>query len=143
MRTKNHYPHPIFIAPTYKAKPHHYLQRKRTIGQLALAIILLLTASITLQNNAVAAPSDRPQYTTQLQHSNPQVQITQAQKSLNHFTSFANSEKQLLETHAKNNGEINSNTSPSPNKTWSNFSWWLGILCFMGYLLMHAIRNEP
>ena len=134
MRTKNHYPHPIFIAPTYKATSQHYLQRKRTIGQLALAIIILLTASIALQNNAVASPSDTSQY---------KAQITQTQKSPNHFTSFANSEKKLLETHAKNNGEINSNTSPSSNKTWSNFSWWLGILCFMGYLLMHAIRNEP
>ncbi|HEY7774276.1 MAG TPA: VWA domain-containing protein [Marinagarivorans sp.] len=27
--------------------------------------------------------------------------------------------------------------------TWSNFAWWTGILCFMGYLLMHAIRHEP
>ncbi|BCD96893.1 hypothetical protein [Marinagarivorans cellulosilyticus] len=134
MRTKKHYPHPIFIAPAYKATSQHYLQRKRTIGQLALAIIILLTASIALQNNAVASSSDTPQY---------EAQITQTQKSPNHFTSFANSEKKLLETHAKNNGEINSNTSLSSNKTWSNFSWWLGILCFMGYLLMHAIRNEP
>lgn len=134
MRTKNHYPHPIFIAPTYKATSQHYLQRKRTIGQLALAIIILLTASIALQNNAVASPSDTSQY---------KAQITQTQKSPNHFTSFANGEKNLLETHAKDNGEINSNISPASNKTWSNFSWWLGILCFMGYLLMHAIRNEP
>lgn len=143
MRTKNHYPHPIFIAPAYKATSQHYLQRKRTIGQLALAIIILLTASIALQNNAVASSSDTSQYKAQLKHSNSQVQITQTQKSPNHFTSFANGEKNLLGTHAKDNGEINSNISPASNKTWSNFSWWLGILCFMGYLLMHAIRNEP
>ena len=70
------------------------------------------------------------------------------------FTSFIAIEEEISKPSAeKTSVKHIKNAQPQGQKlqqvpypktgTWSNLCWWLGIFCFMGYLLMHAIRNEP
>lgn len=95
--------------------------------------------------------------TGQLDPKNLRAQILETaleHQLLSRFTSFIAIEKEIARpaTETKKSVRIK-NTQPRGQKlqqvpypktgTWSNLWWWLGIFCFMGYLLMHAIRNEP
>jgi hypothetical protein len=142
MRTTSPYLHPLFIGPAYKAKKHRSQWRK--IRHLTIAITILLIASIAIKNKAVAEP---------IKHSQTH-DIVLALDTASTFpalnTQIKNSKNKEVSDHYdwKTLSALAGSQSTQPpqnnkTKTWLNLSSWLGLLCFMGYLLMHAIRNEP
>lgn len=50
--------------------------------------------------------------------------------------------KNTTSSAAQSNQALSPITYPQ-TASWGGFSFWFGVFCFLGYLFMHAIRNEP